>query len=87
MINTLVVWIVVGLVVGVIARLLRHGSDTMGMSATVSLGILGALVGGGIAFALHWANSPYAPGGWLLAIAGAVLALTVTAYGTRTRRV
>ena len=42
----LIVWIVVGLIVGGLARLLMPGSDPMGFLGTLVIGVLGAIVGG-----------------------------------------
>jgi len=42
----LVEWILVGLVVGLLARFLLPGRDPIGCVGTVALGILGAVVGG-----------------------------------------
>jgi uncharacterized membrane protein YeaQ/YmgE (transglycosylase-associated protein family) len=39
-------WIVFGLVVGVLAKLVMPGNDPGGLIVTVLLGIAGALVGG-----------------------------------------
>lgn len=44
----ILVYIVVGLVVGLIARLLLPGRDPIGIIATIVLGIVGALIGGWI---------------------------------------
>lgn len=50
-----IVWtIVVGLVVGVIAKLLHPGKDNMGFIATVLLGIGGSFVAGMVGQALGW---------------------------------
>ena len=49
------------------------------------LGILGSMLGGGIAYALRLGTSPYAPGGWILATVGAILLLAFGWFGTRTR--
>lgn len=39
-------WIIAGIIIGGIARLLLPGRDPIGCLATIGLGILGALVGG-----------------------------------------
>ena len=39
-------WIVFGLIVGVIAKLVMPGRDPGGMLVTIALGIAGAVVGG-----------------------------------------
>lgn len=67
-------WIVFGLIVGVIAKLLMPGQDPGGIVATALLGIAGALVGGFLARGLGW----YGPGdvaGYLMSIVGAMLIL------------
>ena len=42
----ILLYIVVGLVVGLIARLLLPGPDPIGIIGTIVLGIVGALIGG-----------------------------------------
>lgn len=67
-------WIVFGLVVGVIAKLVMPGQDPGGIVITALLGIAGALVGGFLGRALGL----YGPGdtaGYLMSILGAVLLL------------
>ena len=51
-------WIVFGLIVGVIAKLLMPGPDPGGMILTILLGIAGALIGGflGRAIGLYGPN-------------------------------
>ena len=41
-------WLVLGLVVGALAKLLMPGKDPGGMFVTIGIGIAGALVGGGV---------------------------------------
>ncbi len=42
----IIVFILVGLVVGVLARLLLPGRDPIGIIATILIGIVGAVIGG-----------------------------------------
>ncbi|MEA2435098.1 MAG: hypothetical protein QOG54_2555 [Actinomycetota bacterium] len=42
----IVVYILVGLVVGIIARLLMPGRDPIGILGTIVVGIVGAVIGG-----------------------------------------
>jgi len=60
-------WIVFGLVVGIIAKLLMPGNDPGGFIVTVLLGIAGALVGGfiGRAFGFYGPNEA---AGYLMSI-------------------
>jgi uncharacterized membrane protein YeaQ/YmgE (transglycosylase-associated protein family) len=45
-ITAIIVYILVGLVVGFLARLLLPGRDPIGIVGTIVLGIIGAIVGG-----------------------------------------
>ncbi len=45
----LIVWLIVGLIAGGLARFLLPGPDTMGLGATMLLGLGGSLVGGFLA--------------------------------------
>jgi uncharacterized membrane protein YeaQ/YmgE (transglycosylase-associated protein family) len=69
-------WIVFGLVVGVVAKLLMPGRDPGGMVLTIALGITGALVAGFIGRALGW-YLPNEPAGFIMATLGAVLLLFI----------
>jgi len=69
-------WIVFGLVVGVLAKLLMPGRDPGGMIVTIVLGIAGALVGGFLGRALGW-YLPGEPAGFVMATLGAVLLLFI----------
>jgi len=67
-------WVLFGLIVGVIAKLVTPGRDPGGVIVTTVLGIVGAVVGGLIGRLLGF----YGPGqgaGWLMSIVGAVLLL------------
>jgi uncharacterized membrane protein YeaQ/YmgE (transglycosylase-associated protein family) len=46
MVIFIVVLLIVGLIVGAIARLLMPGRDSMGIVATIALGIVGSFIGG-----------------------------------------
>lgn len=67
-------WIIFGLIVGVIAKLLMPGRDPGGFIVTVLLGIAGALVAGflGRALGLYGPNDG---AGYIMSILGAVLLL------------
>lgn len=87
MVTNVIGWMLFGLIAGAIARFLHPGYDRMGMAGTIILGILGSLVGGGIAYALRLGLNPYQPGGWILSIVGAILLLWMGFLGSRTRPV
>jgi uncharacterized membrane protein YeaQ/YmgE (transglycosylase-associated protein family) len=69
-------WIVFGLIVGVVAKLLMPGRDPGGMIVTIMLGIVGAVVGGfiGRAIGLYPAGHPT---GFIMATIGAIVVLFV----------
>ena len=62
-------WILFGLVVGVVAKLLMPGRDPGGMIMTILLGIGGALVGGFLGRVLGWYGEGD-PVGLLMAVMG-----------------
>jgi uncharacterized membrane protein YeaQ/YmgE (transglycosylase-associated protein family) len=71
-------WIVLGLLVGAIARALVPGrTEPSGCIGTTAVGILGALIGGFIASALDLGEIDefFDLGTWLIAIGGSVLLL------------
>ncbi len=67
-------WIVFGLIVGVVAKLIMPGRDPGGMVVTILLGIAGALVAGFIGRALGWYGDND-PAGFVMATIGAILLL------------
>jgi uncharacterized membrane protein YeaQ/YmgE (transglycosylase-associated protein family) len=67
-------WIVFGLVVGIIAKLVTPGRDPGGFIVTMLLGIAGALLGGFIGRALGFYGTNQSAG-WLMSIGGAILLL------------
>jgi uncharacterized membrane protein YeaQ/YmgE (transglycosylase-associated protein family) len=74
-----IAWIVAGLIVGLIARLLIPGRQPIGLIATTGLGIVGALAGGAAARAI-WGDpgppmSSTAWPGYFTAILGAAILL------------
>ncbi len=67
-------WIVFGFVVGLIARALYPGRQSMGFFSTIVLGIVGSLVGGFISWAI--AGGPegaFHGAGWIMSIIGAII--------------
>jgi len=69
-------WIVFGLVIGLIAKLLMPGRDPGGFIVTMLLGIAGALVGGFIGRAMGF-YGPNQSAGWLMSILGAIILLAL----------
>ncbi len=69
--------LVVGFVVGLIARALLPGADQMGLIATMVVGILGSFVGGYIGGLIRKPaeGSKFHPAGFFLSIIGAIVVL------------
>lgn len=69
-------WIVLGLVVGVLAKWIMPGDDPGGLVVTTLLGIAGAVVGGAIASALGLGTfEGFNFGSLVIAIGGSLLLL------------
>jgi uncharacterized membrane protein YeaQ/YmgE (transglycosylase-associated protein family) len=69
-------WILFGLVVGIVAKLLMPGRDPGGFIITTVLGIVGAVVGGFLGRTLGL-YGPGEPAGFLMATLGAVVLLFI----------
>jgi uncharacterized membrane protein YeaQ/YmgE (transglycosylase-associated protein family) len=69
-------WILFGLIVGVLAKLIMPGRDPGGLLATIAIGIVGALIGGVLGRALGF-YGPQQNAGWLLSIFGAIVLLWI----------
>lgn len=69
-------WILFGLVVGIIAKLLMPGRDPGGFVITILLGIAGALLGGFIGRALGFYGQNESAG-WIISILGAIILLAL----------
>ena len=67
-------WIIFGLIVGAVAKLLMPGRDPGGWTVTILLGIAGALVGGFLGRAVGW-YGPNDAAGFLMALVGALVLL------------
>jgi uncharacterized membrane protein YeaQ/YmgE (transglycosylase-associated protein family) len=69
-------WIVFGLIIGALAKLLMPGKDPGGFIITTLLGIAGAVVGGFVGRALGL-YGPEDPAGFVMALIGAVVLLVL----------
>jgi uncharacterized membrane protein YeaQ/YmgE (transglycosylase-associated protein family) len=71
-------WLLMGLIAGVIAKVLLPGKGPSSLVYTIVLGIIGALVGGFIGQSLGWGGvNDFHVGSVALAICGSVLVLFV----------
>ena len=69
-------WIIVGLIVGALAKLIMPGHDPGGMIVTIILGIAGSLLGGAIGRTFGF-YEPDQAAGWIMSIIGAIVLLAI----------
>ena len=72
-----IIWmIIVGFIVGVVARFVYPGAIDLGFWATSVVGIIGSLVGG-VVGGLIWrsADGKFHPAGFILSVVGALVVL------------
>jgi uncharacterized membrane protein YeaQ/YmgE (transglycosylase-associated protein family) len=68
--------LIIGLIVGALAKLIMPGKDPGGIIITILIGIAGAFIGTFLGQALHF----YQPGesaGWIMSIIGALILLGI----------
>ena len=75
-------WIVFGLIVGVLAKLVMPGKDPGGIIVTMILGIVGALVGGFLGRALGL-YGPQDAAGFIMSTIGAIVVLAIYRMATK----
>lgn len=86
MLFVILTWLAFGFIVGLIARALFPGSQSMGFLPTVALGILGSFLGGFIASLLGgYPVLELRTAGFIGSLLGALVVLGI-AGGTRRRR-
>ncbi len=81
-----IIWsIIVGFVIGLLARAVVPGAQKLGFIATVVLGILGSIVGGliGRAISRPPEGSKFHPAGFFMSLVGAVILLVIWMYVAR----
>ena len=76
--------IIVGGIIGLIARMIKPGDDSMGWIMTILLGIAGSLVAGYVGRALGWYHEGQAAG-WIASEVGAIVLLFVWGLVARRR--
>ncbi len=79
----IIVMIIVGFIVGLIARAVMPGTQSMGFILTTILGIVGAVVAGFLGRSLGWYGEGE-PVGWIASVIGALIVLFV--YGMVTKK-
>lgn len=85
MIINLIIWIVLGFIVGYLAKLIMPGPDGGGFIMTTILGIVGAFVGGFIGRTLFYtgaADDGFSLWGFIFAVIGALIVLAIYRLAT-----
>ena len=77
MIIAIIGWIVFGLIIGLLARLLVPGKDNIGILPTIGLGILGSVVGGLVLSLFTGRITLSNPVGWIGSLIFAVILLVI----------
>jgi uncharacterized membrane protein YeaQ/YmgE (transglycosylase-associated protein family) len=72
----ILLWIVFGLVVGVVAKLIMPGRDPGGIIVTIVLGIVGAMLGGWLGRVMGLYREGEAAG-FIMAVVGAIVVLGI----------
>ena len=73
----IIAWVILGLLAGLIARAVLPGDDSVGIIATVLIGVVGALLGGFLSELLGFEGlgTFFELRTWIIAVAGAMLLL------------
>src|ERR1700756_370464 len=89
MVGTIILTLIVGAIIGLVARLVMPGKQDIGMLMTVAIGALGGLIGSAVAsqFGYHNANGGVAWIPFFIGVAAAVVLIAVyeSVIGRRTR--
>ncbi len=82
--NNWLVTILIGFVVGLLARFLKPGNDRMGIIFTTLLGIAGAITASFVGQQMGW-YAPGEPAGFFGALLGAIVILLIVSVFRRKR--
>ena len=81
---TVIGWIIFGLIIGALAKLVMPGRDPGGIIITMLIGIAGALLGGFIGRAIGL-YGPNQAAGWVMSFIGAIILLWIYRMVVRRR--
>ncbi|CAM3710492.1 GlsB/YeaQ/YmgE family stress response membrane protein [Bordetella tumulicola] len=81
---SIIIMIIVGFIVGLIARAIMPGNQSLGIIMTTILGIVGSVVAGFLGQSLGW-YTPGEPAGWIGSVVGAIIVLFVVGLVTKKR--
>lgn len=90
-IGLIISWLIIGAIIGLLARAVMPGKQAMGLGMTIVLGVIGAIVGGFIG-GLFGGNgisgimsNPWSIGTILLAVIGAIVVMVIYGLATKNR--
>jgi uncharacterized membrane protein YeaQ/YmgE (transglycosylase-associated protein family) len=66
-------WLIYGLCVGLIAKMLHPGEDPVGFLPTVGIGVAGSYIGGFLNWVLGATGGPFSPSGLMMGIIGGLI--------------
>jgi len=78
--------LIIGLVIGALAKFIMPGNDPGGIIITILIGIAGALLAGFLGRTLGWYNDGE-PAGFIASVIGAILLLVIYRLVTKSRTV
>ena len=90
LLGLIISWLIIGAIVGLLARAIMPGKQAMGIGMTIVLGVVGAIVGGFIGGILGGdgvsgiMSNPWSLWTILLAVIGAVIVMVI--YGLATKK-
>lgn len=73
----ILIWLLIGLIAGALARLLVPGNDPMGLLGTMILGLVGSLIGGFLGNLFFDGDLDVTAAGLVGSVIGAIIALLV----------
>ena len=79
-------WIIFGLIVGALAKLIMPGKDPGGFIITTILGIVGSVLGGWLGRVMGF-YGPNEPAGFIMALLGAILLLALYRFSVGRGRI
>ena len=91
LIGLIISWIIIGAIIGLLARAIMPGKQAMGLGMSIVLGVVGAIVGGFIGALLGGdgvsgiMNNPCSLGTILLGIVGAIIVMAIYGFATKGR--
>jgi len=72
----LIGWLLAGIIIGGIAKLIMPGRDPGGLLVTMLIGIVGAILGGALGRGIGL-YGPQQSAGWIMSIVGAIVLLAI----------